>query len=128
MTLATWCVLIGGLMPLLWTGIAKFTGPKKLAPAQNKAPRAFLETLEGYQQRANWAQQNAFEAFPLFAAGVIIAQQAGAVQGTVDTVAVTWVGLRLAYGPAYLANIGLLRTLIWAAALACAASLFFIAA
>lgn len=128
MTLAHWCILIGGLMPLLWTGIAKFTGPKKLSPSANKAPRQFLETVTGVQQRAHWAQQNAFEAFPIFAAGVLVAQQAGAEQASINLLAVSWVVLRLIYGFVYLADIGLLRTLVWGAALASAAGLFLIAA
>ncbi len=63
----TWsyvCVLLAGFMPLLFTGYAKFTGPG----FNNRRPRDFLAGLEGARQRANAAQQNSFEAFPLFAA------------------------------------------------------------
>lgn len=128
MTLAYWCVLIGGLMPILWTGIAKFTGSRRLGPAANKSPREFLETVEGHQKRAHWAQQNAFEAFPIFAAGVIVAQLTGGAQGTINLLAVAWVLLRLAYGFIYLADWGTARTVVWGAALACAVALFFVGA
>ena len=38
----------------------------------NRAPRAGIEQLTPRQQRAYWAHLNAFEAFPPFAAAVII--------------------------------------------------------
>lgn len=128
MTLAYWCVLIGGLMPILWTGIAKFTGSRRLGPVANKSPREFLETVEGHQKRAHWAQQNAFEAFPIFAAAVIVAHLTGGAQGTINLLAIAWVLLRLAYGFIYLADWGTARTVVWGAALACAVALFFVGA
>ena len=132
MTIAYWCVLIGALMPILWTGIAKFTNldgsASTIKPRDNKAPRPWLDTLTGYRQRAHWAQQNAFEAFPMFAAGVIIAHLAGAEQATINGLAIAWVCLRLAYGVVYLANVGVLRTVVWALALLCVVGLFVSAA
>lgn len=132
MTIAYWCVLAGALMPIIWTGVAKFTnldGKKGvMAPRSNKAPRPWLDTLEGYRLRAHWAQQNAFEAFPMFAAAVIIAHLAGAAQASVDMLAVSWVVLRLAYGFVYMADIGALRTAVWAIALGCVVGLFVISA
>ena len=132
MTLAYWCVLIGALMPIIWTGFAKFTNFDKSAgvitPRSNKAPRPWLDTLTGYRLRAHWAQQNAFEAFPMFAAAVIIAHLAGAAQASINALAVAWVALRLAYGFVYMADIGALRTGVWAAALACVIGLFVVAA
>jgi len=128
MTIALWCVLAGGLMPYIWTGVAKFTGDRKLTPEDNKNPRAFLAEASGRQARANNAQLNAFEVFPLFAAGVLTAEYLAAPQGTVNLIALLWVGLRLAYGFAYLANIGALRSLIWLGAVICSISLFVVAA
>eukprot|EP01035_Chromulina_nebulosa_P035064 gene35064-47116_t len=50
--------------------MAKFgTGGKDF---DNAAPRVMLAKLDGWRQRANWAQLNGFEAFPPFAAAVII--------------------------------------------------------
>lgn len=125
MSIAYWCVLAGGLMPLIWTGLAKFTGSHKLGPAENKHPREFLETLEGRRKRAHWAQQNAFEAFPIFAAGVIVAQLSGGEQTTINALALSWVVLRLIYGVLYCLDWGLARTIVWTGALACAVALFF---
>lgn len=128
MTMALWCVLIAAYMPLLWTAAAKFGGEKKLGPEENRNPREFLATLTGAQARANAAQQNAFEAFPPFAAAVIIAELAGAAQDWVNTLAIAFILFRVAYGVLYIADKGVLRSLAWAGAVACVVALFVAAA
>lgn len=125
MTCAYWCVLIGGFMPLLWTAAAKFGGGRKMSMSENAAPREFLAGVGGLQKRADWAQHNAFEAFPVFAAAVIIAHVAGAAQARIDLLACLWVAARLAYGVCYLANWATLRSVVWGAAVACVVALFF---
>ena len=124
MTTAFWCVLIAGLMPFVGTSIAKFVGDKKLGPGANHYPREWLETLDGYKKRAHWAQQNTFEAFPFFAAGVIVAQMAGAAQATVDMLAMAFIAIRVAYLVCYLADWALLRTLVWGAGFLSCIALF----
>lgn len=124
MIIAFWCVLIGAFMPILFTGIAKFTGPRKLWLKENHSPREFLETVEGVQKRAHYAQLNGFEAFPPFAAGVIIAYLAGAATGIINFLAVAWVLFRLVYGWCYLTDRATLRSIIWAVAALCVVGLF----
>lgn len=130
MTLAYWCVLISMLMPLVWTGFAKAGGPRVGAGSyDNNAPRDYLNRLEGWPARANWAQQNALEAFPPFAAGVIIAHQVGGMaQGTIDMLAIIFVLARLAYGFIYMANLGALRSLVWAVGFVVTLLLFILSA
>ena len=120
MTLAYWCVLAAALMPFLFTGIAKFSGGRY----NNYSPREFLEKQEGFRKRAHWAQLNSFEAFPMFAAAVIIAHLTGAEQDYINTLAIAFIGIRIVYGAMYLANLAALRTLVWAAGLACVSALF----
>ncbi len=120
MTNAYWCVLIAAMMPYVFTGIAKFTGGRY----NNYSPREFLEQQEGFRKRANWAQMNSFEAFPLFAAAVIIAHLTGGEQGWIDTLAVIFVGLRIVYGALYIGNFATMRTLVWTAAFGCNIALF----
>lgn len=124
MTTAYWCVLAAALMPYAFAGIAKF-GDRRY---DNRAPRDFLSQLEGRQKRADWAQLNSFEAFPAFAAAVIIAHLSGAAQSSVDTLAVAFVLLRVAYGWAYITDRPSTRSLLWVAALACMVGLFVVAA
>lgn len=124
MTTAFWCVMIAGLLPYLGTIIAKFIGGNKLGPGANHNPRDWLDAQQGYKKRANAAQLNGFEGFPLFAAAVIIAQMAGGAQATIDQLAVGYVLLRLLYLLCYVADWASLRTLVWGAGLAACVALF----
>ena len=119
MTTAYWCVLIAGLLPYLATSIAKGG-----ARFDNNDPRAWLSRQTGWRARAHSAQQNSFEAFPLFAAAVLVAHQTGAAQAHVDMLAVAFVGARLAYLAAYIANLALLRTLVWMIGMALVIAIF----
>lgn len=123
MTIAYWCVLAAALLPYVFTILAKSGGRYN-----NYAPREYLAKQEGIYQRANWVQMNSFEAFPAFAAAVIIAHLAGAAQNTLDTLAVVFIICRVLYGLAYLANKASLRSVVWMAGLACVVGLFAIAA
>ncbi len=93
MTTALWCVLIAGLLPYAATLTAKIGGTK----FDNANPRDWLGNQSGFRRRANSAQHNAFEAFPLFAAAVIIAQMLGAPQARVDLLAMVFVAARVAH-------------------------------
>ena len=126
MTTALWCVLIGLLMPYLWTGTAKAMG--RYGMRDNRDPRAFLATLTGPAARAHAAQLNSFEAFPAFAAAVLVAQYAHAAQESINTLAMLWIALRLVYGLLYIADQAALRSLVWFAAVGCVVGLFVIAA
>ncbi|MCG7364034.1 MAPEG family protein [Roseomonas sp. ACRSG] len=121
MTLANWMILVAAMLPYLAAAIAK-TG----APFDNSAPRAWLEKQTGYRQRADWAQRNHFEAFPPFAAAVILAQMADAPQGRIDLLALAFVLLRLAYTGAYLANLATPRTLLFGLGIGCVVWLFLL--
>jgi uncharacterized MAPEG superfamily protein len=125
MHLSYWCVLIAALLPFVFTAIAKTLDR---AHFTNRAPRVFQGKLTGAAARAHWAHLNSFEAFPPFAAGVLIAQQLGAAQGRIDELAVAFIVLRLIYGACYLADVATLRSLVWAAGLVCTIALFVIGA
>lgn len=129
MTLASYCVLIACLLPIVCAGIAKsnaFGKPRRDGGFDNHNPRQWLAGLQGWQARANAAQVNGFEALPVFIGGVLLAQQAGADQGLVNGLAIGFIACRLAYIAAYLADAASLRSLLWAAGLACCVALFFV--
>lgn len=130
MTLAYWCVLMAMFMPIVWVGFAKVGGGKTGGGRyDNAAPRAYLGRLEGWPARANWAQQNALEAFPPFAAGVIIAHQVGQLaQATIDLLAVTFVAARIVYGVLYMLDLATLRSLVWCVGLIATVLLFVLSA
>lgn len=126
MTVALWCVLAGLLLPYLWTGTAKHLGRYSLR--DNHQPRDFQARLTGPAARAHAAQLNSFEAFPAFAAAVLVAQYAHAAQAGIDRLAIAWVVLRLAHGVFYIADMALWRSLIWFGGMACVVALFIHAA
>ena len=120
MTTALWCVLIGALLPILAAGLVKY-GARDF---DNSRPREWLDRQEGWRRRADAAQRNGWEAFPLFAVAVLVATTQGAKTGAVDALAVGWVVLRLAFIWAYVADRPSLRSALFAAALFCAIAIF----
>jgi uncharacterized MAPEG superfamily protein len=119
MTTAYWCVLAAGLLPYLATLSAK-VGTR----FDNRHPREWLARQTGWRARANAAQLNGFEAFPLFAAAVIVAHQLGAPQARVDALALTFVAARLAYLGCYLADLHWLRSIAWFVGIGSAVAIF----
>ncbi len=109
MTVALWCVLAAALLPYLAATIAKAGG----ARYDNRDPRAWLERQDGFRARANNAQANSFEAFPFFAAAVIVAQLLQAPQERVDALAVIFIAARVGYLVCYLADWHLSRSIAW---------------
>lgn len=77
-------------------------------------PRAFVEKLPPYAQRATWAHKNAFEAFSLFAAAVLLALVTGAEGTWVMGAAIAHIIARLFYPLFYIANIPAGRSLMFA--------------
>jgi len=119
MTIALWCVLISGLLPYLAAGTAKAG-----ARFDNRNPRDWLAKQEGYRRRANAAQSNAFEAFPLFAAAVIVATVIHAPQDRVDMLAMIFVAARVGYFFFYLLDWSIPRSIAWFAGIASAVAIF----
>ncbi|MBT9457426.1 MAG: MAPEG family protein [Burkholderiaceae bacterium] len=128
MTLANYCILVAGLLPIVCAGIAKSKGfgkRRRDGGFDNHNPRDWLANLSGWQARANAAQANSFEALPLFIAGVLVAQQMQAPQGRVDALALAFIAARLAFIALYLADKASLRSLAWTIGVGCSVALFF---
>ena len=119
MSIAFWCVLVAGLLPYVATVTAKAG-----ARFDNRQPRAWLSQQSGYRARANAAQLNAFEAFPLFAAAVIVAHLTDAPQPRVDTLAMLFIAARLAHLGCYVADLASLRSLAWFVGIGSAVAIF----
>lgn len=121
MAIAYWCILLAGLMPIFTVAIAKFG-----KGYDNRDPRRWLEKQEGYRRRADAAHRNHFEAFPFFAAGVLVAQQLQVVQNSIDMVALIFIASRIIYTFFYLTNRAALRSLAWFVALFSVITLFLL--
>ena len=129
MTIANWCILIACAMPTATVGLAKISSVKLGrgdGRYSNRQPREWANDLQGWKRRANAAQQNGFEALPLFIAAVLLAQQAHADQARIDMLATTFIAIRMAYVACYLANLATLRTVVWVAGVLACVALFAI--
>ena len=125
MTVAYWCILIAAALPYVWVSFAK----RGAAEYNNKDPRGWLARQESYRVRnANGAHLNAFEAFPAFAAGVLMAQFAGVDPGRISTLAIAFIALRILHGIFYLTGTQALRSLAWLGGFACVLGLMVMAA
>jgi uncharacterized MAPEG superfamily protein len=127
MVTAYWSVLVAALLPYAFVAYAKATS-RFLKGDHNKNPREYEEALTGARKRAYWAQLNGFEAFPPFAAGVIIAVQAGVPVDRVNLLALVFIACRVVYGALYIANLDKLRSVAWFGGLASVVLLFLSAA
>ncbi len=112
MTFAYWCVLVAGLMPIGCAYLAKFGGRGEPSPVpyDNRAPRAWLAQQTGMRARANAAQSNSLEAFPLFAIGIVIALLQHVRVDLVDALAIVFVVARVAYIACYVGDRPSLRS------------------
>ena len=125
MTIAFWCVFVAGILPYLATVTAK----AKLRDYDNNEPRARIdELLQGYRARAYAAQLNGFEAFPFFAAAVIIAHLVHGPQHLVDILALIFIAARIVYLLFYLGAKGTFRSLVWAVGFFSVIAIFIVAA
>jgi uncharacterized MAPEG superfamily protein len=120
MTIALWCTLLAALLPILATGLAKRIGGRY----DNNDPRGVAQNYQGMARRAHAAHQNGFEAFPLFAVAVLVAEVKGGPRGLVDMLAVAFVAARVAYTGCYIMDQATLRSLVWTLGLACAIAIF----
>ena len=123
MNVAHLCVLLAALLPFAFVGYAK-ASPRYLKGGGNNDPRAYAAGIEGAKRRSYNAHLNGFEAFPPFAAGVILAEQAGAEQATVNLLAVVFVVARVAHGVLYILDAATLRSVVWSIGLAAVVGLF----
>ncbi|MCB1309327.1 MAG: MAPEG family protein [Leptospiraceae bacterium] len=128
------CILIAGLLPYI-AKIPVAVAMRRAGGYDNHHPREQQNRLVGMGKRAVAAHYNFFEAFPFFAAGVIVYML---IRGLVDGISagsltaavhpqdlsmwivqvssILFLVLRLAYLAAYLGDLATLRSLIWSLA------------
>jgi uncharacterized MAPEG superfamily protein len=128
-TLAHWCVLVAALLPIVCAGIAKsgqMGKPRRDGGYDNHDPRAWLARQADWRARANAAQANSFEALPFFIGAVIMALQLGAPQARLDVLAFVFVVMRMIYILMYVADLAMIRSIVWTLAFAANVGILFI--
>lgn len=81
----------------------------------NRTPRSQQAALTGWGARALGAHQNTFEALIIFTPAVLIATVAGgeAATETAATLAMVHIGARILYPVLYIADVHVVRSLVW---------------
>ena len=125
MSIAYWCILIAAVLPFVWVGVAKSGAPGY----NNKDPRGWVAKQDAFRVRNAYnAHLNAFEAFPTFAAGVLMAQFAGVDPGHANLLAMAFIGFRILHGVFYIAAKAAIRSVVWMGGFACTVALMVLAA
>jgi len=108
------CILLAALLPYLTTGLAK------TAPGfNNREPRPWLANLRGWQARAYAAHLNSFEAFPLFAVAVILAELHHVDGQLLNQLSGGFVVARVLYIISYISDHDRIRSVLWLVGIAC---------
>jgi len=96
MTVAFWCVFVAAILPYIPFALVRGLDPGN--------PRLRVRDLAGLPARAHAAHLNAFEAFPPFAAAVVISHLALGANGWTNGLALAFVLFRIGHAGFYLAD------------------------
>ncbi|WP_028670215.1 MAPEG family protein [Saccharospirillum impatiens] len=114
MSLPLWCLFIAALLVIM----SKWPAMKVMAAMKggydNNHPRAQQANLTGAGARGIAAHQNTIEAFPMFAAGVIVAEVFAAGSMVASLLAMAFIVSRVVYIGLYVGNVASLRSIVWA--------------
>jgi uncharacterized MAPEG superfamily protein len=125
MTVAEWCVFASLMLTLLtiasvkWFRFGRFDNSKPRDPAFYESP---------FAARALGAHQNGIEAFPFFAAAILLAEFRACPQNLINELAVLFVIVRIAYVFTYIGNRPTLRSILWSIGFAINIAIFFLPA
>lgn len=119
MTTPLFCLVVGTFMPYLWAFIGAYLRSQQLGQLDNKNPRGQAAETTGAAARAYAAQQNAWEALPVFIVAVFISYL-GNFDGIIAALgSVAWVLARLLHGYFYLTDQDRLRSLSFVVGIGC---------
>ena len=104
--------------PYIFVAFARVTNDYDMS-----APRAMFDRLPEYAKRASWAHQNSFEVFMLFSASALMVYVSGNSSEYTNLLVIGFLGSRVLYSVGYIADIPILRSLMWAGSMTAIASL-----
>lgn len=121
MTIADLCLLGAVILTLVSIMPAKLDGRGAYDNANPRDPAFYTP---GLRARSRGAHLNGYEAFPFFAAAVILAEMREVPQGTVNGLAVAFIVARIVYVLLYLTDRPSARSLVWSVGFACNLAIF----
>jgi uncharacterized MAPEG superfamily protein len=113
MTIAELCLIGAVFLTILSLLPAKLDGRGAFDNANPRDPGFYSP---GLRARSQGAHLNGFEAFPFFAAAVLLAEMRSVPQATVNALAVAFLLARIVYVVLYLTNRPSLRSTVWTVA------------
>lgn len=113
MTTLTICLFIAALLPFI-AKIPVAIAMNNAGGYNNKHPRSQQAKLTGFGARALAAHQNAFESLIIFAPAVLLAIATNNTGALIEQLAIVHIIARVLFNVAYLMNIGIIRSIIWA--------------
>jgi uncharacterized MAPEG superfamily protein len=125
MTIAEWCVFGTVLLHLLTIASVKWASWRRFDNSRPRDPAFYADPI---RTRALGAHQNGIEAFPFFAAAVLLAEFRQGPQHLIDELAILFVIVRIAYVFTYLGDRPTLRSILWSLGLAINIAIFFMPA
>ena len=128
MTIPFQCLAVVALLPYVTGWTAGYFRYRQFGRIDNKNPRRQQAALEGVGARAYAAHANAWEALSLFTAAVVVAHLSNADPRMASTLSIGFVATRILHPILYLADLDVLRSLVFVAGLGCVVGLFAISA
>lgn len=125
MTTLVVCLFIAALLPYI-AKVPVAIAMNKLGGYDNNHPRAQQAKLTGFGARALAAHQNAFESLIIFAPAVLLTIATQNIGNIVELLAITHVVARVLYHLAYLINVGVMRSLLWAVGIISSFSMIYL--
>ena len=123
MTAAEWCIFATVMLYLLTIAPVKWIGFRSYNNSKPRDPAFYDDPLRA---RALGAHQNGIEAFPFFAAAVLLAEFRAAPQNLINELAVLFLIVRVAYVFTYLGDRPRLRSILWTIGFAINIAIFFL--
>ncbi len=124
MTVPFLCVAVAFLLIMAPKGAASAAVARQTGRYDNKNPRDHHAQLTGWGKRALAAHQNAIEAFPPFAAAVIICHLAHGDARWATILSLVFIASRVVYPILYIADLSTLRSTVWSIGYAATLALF----
>jgi uncharacterized MAPEG superfamily protein len=123
MTVAEWCVFAIVMLYLLSIGSIKWFRFRRFDNSRPRDPAFYDDPIA---TRALGAHQNGIEAFPFFAAAILLAEYRSCPQRLIDELAVLFVIVRIAYVFTYVGNRPTLRSILWSLGFTINVAIFFL--
>ncbi len=126
MTIAELCIFASVMLYLLTIVPVKWISVGEDGRYDDERPHDPAFHRDGLRERAMGAHQSGIEAFPFFAAAVLLAEFRSAPQNLINELSMLFLVVRTAYVLTYVGNRPALRSILWAIGFLITVAIFFL--